>query len=181
MLSSDPSSASVEFSRVNKWWESIRQDLTSSSQIFQIYSFALVCRGVAIDLQNKAELEVIKAGKKKLALPAAPKTEGSSEDEAAAGPSQQPTDNTSVNSSTFEMDEWENVSLDIIKWNLLLKQLEDLHLLSIVLTEKPKLAQPSLPLLPNDIRDLSVLSLLDKGKGIPLTAKLLSIEFSLTK
>ena len=109
--------------------------------------------------------QVIKAGKKKAPPPAAvPKTEGSSEDE-AAGPSQQPTDNTSINSSTFEMDEWENVSLDIVKWNLLLKQLEDLHLLSIILTEKPKLAQPSLPLLPNDIRDLSVLSLLDKGKG----------------
>lgn len=65
------------------------------------------------------------------------------------------------------MDEgWENVSLDLIRWNILLKQIEDLSFLTTILTQKPSLKNPPLPTLPNTIGDLSVMYLLDKGAGI---------------
>ncbi len=61
--------------------------------------------------------------------------------------------------------EWENMSLDLLKWNMLLKQIEDLFLLSSVLGQRPVLDVPSLPVLKTHISSLSVINLLDKGKG----------------
>lgn len=46
------------FHQVSKWWEAIRKELMQTPKIFQIYSFAIICRGVAIDLQRQREAEV---------------------------------------------------------------------------------------------------------------------------
>lgn len=62
-------------------------------------------------------------------------------------------------------EEWENVSLEMIRWNILIKQLEDLNILKMVLSTRPKLEAPVLPVLPLEVTDLSVTDLLDKGKG----------------
>lgn len=47
-----------DHSRVSSWWESIRKQISSCPQIFHIYSFALVCRAVAVDVQQEFETEV---------------------------------------------------------------------------------------------------------------------------
>lgn len=65
----------------------------------------------------------------------------------------------------FDEEGWENVSLDLIRWNILLKQIEDLSFLTTILAQTPKLSNPILPKLRTTIGDLSVVSLLDKGTG----------------
>jgi len=62
---------------------------------------------------------------------------------------------------------FENISLDLLKWNILLKQIEDLSLLSSILVQRPQLERPQLPLLKGQLDSLTVIKLLDKGKGIP--------------
>ncbi|CAG7818474.1 unnamed protein product [Allacma fusca] len=155
----DPSSVSNEFSRVNKWWEEVRKEITKSYKIFHVYSFAIVCRGVAIDLHNNAEIAARERGDSKKAS-----TEETSTD-AGAGPSHRTDLKAQEDDSGDDMEGWENISLDNVKWNFLLKQIEDLSILSTILFQRPKLHQPALPLLNNEIQELSVLNLLDKGKG----------------
>lgn len=69
-----------------------------------------------------------------------------------------------VNSDGDE-EEWENVSLELIRWNILVKQIEDLNLLTVVISQRPQLANPVLPVLYLEWQQLSVVDLLDKGKG----------------
>jgi len=45
-------------SHVSSWWEDIRKKIAACSQIFHIYSFSMVCRAVAVDIQQEIELEV---------------------------------------------------------------------------------------------------------------------------
>jgi len=71
-------------------------------------------------------------------------------------------------SSDEDDEDWENVSLDLIRWNILLKQIEDLSFLSTILAQRPKIPNPKLPLLPHQQEELSVVSLMEKGKGNPL-------------
>jgi hypothetical protein len=89
-------------------------------------------------------------------------------DESGAGPSSQPEELMDCDAAADDGGEegWENVSLDLIKWNILLKQIEDLSFLSTILAQKPRLESPMLPLLPSQAEELSVVSLLDKGKGM---------------
>lgn len=61
--------------------------------------------------------------------------------------------------------EFENISLDLLKWNILIKQIEDLSLLSSVLSQKPLLEVPQLPVIAIEAESLTVIKLLDKGKG----------------
>jgi len=65
------------------------------------------------------------------------------------------------------MEEWETVSLDLVRWNILLKQIEDLSLLSTILSQEIKFDSAILPLIPHhDEVEFSVYALLEKGKGI---------------
>lgn len=61
---------------------------------------------------------------------------------------------------------WENVSLELIRWNILVKQIEDLNLLTMIVSQRPILKAPVLPILYLEHQQLSVDDLLDKGKGI---------------
>jgi len=83
--------------------------------------------------------------------------------------------NLDVTVSDGDDEEWENVSLELIRWNILVKQIEDLSLLTMVISQRPKLETPVLPVLSLEIQNLSVSDLLDKGKGV-LSLYTLSIE-----
>lgn len=67
--------------------------------------------------------------------------------------------------SDGDEEEWENVSLELIRWNILVKQIEDLNLLTMVISQRPRLVNPTLPVLHLELQQLSVVDLLDKGKG----------------
>lgn len=90
--------------------------------------------------------------------------ESATEDNANTSGEQAMSVDETVNSDGDE-EEWENVSLELIRWNILVKQIEDLNLLTVVISQRPKLANPVLPVLHLEWQQLSVVDLLDKGKG----------------
>lgn len=68
-------------------------------------------------------------------------------------------------------NEWEDVSWDSVKWNLLIGRLEDIALLNQILSQNPAdLCEPSskstLPCLRYTKPSLSLSNILQKGKGI---------------
>lgn len=40
------------------WWDTIRKEIAKSFKIFYIYTFAVVCRAVAIDLTQESDKKV---------------------------------------------------------------------------------------------------------------------------
>lgn len=70
-----------------------------------------------------------------------------------------------IHVSDVDEEDWENVSLELIRWNFLVKQIEDLSLLTMIITRRPKLDNPTLPVLTLEVQQLAVIDLLDKGKG----------------
>lgn len=65
--------------------------------------------------------------------------------------------------------EFENLSMDAVQWNLLVKQLEDVALLEKVLKQKLKVESPSIYILPYERPSVSLAHILEKGKGKPLS------------
>lgn len=67
--------------------------------------------------------------------------------------------------------DWENVSWDCVRWNLLIGRLEDVALLDLILGQNPAefcdgSEKPLLPCLRYEKPNISFGSLLQKGKGI---------------
>ncbi|ODN02339.1 Rab3 GTPase-activating protein non-catalytic subunit [Orchesella cincta] len=154
-------------SHVSSWWEGIRKKIAGCPQIFHIYSFSMVCRAVAVDIQQEVELEKLKTGRDDEKMKNLKQAEAESNSEEQEH-DQKPTSSSSnmdITASDGDDEEWENVSLELIRWNILVKQIEDLSLLTMVISRRPKLEEPVLPVLFVEIQNLSVSDLLDKGKG----------------
>ncbi|GAB1601306.1 rab3 GTPase-activating protein non-catalytic subunit-like isoform X2 [Argonauta hians] len=147
---SDTSDVMTSVDSISPWWEKIREACTQSTNSRAAYILALTARGVATDMMSS-------------------KTKAKDPDADTADTSQTDKVDTSM--------EWEDVSVDHEKWNVLIRQLEDSLALNSLL--KMKIPPPSTPKIispaPEQIL-VSVSHLLDGGRGsIPeIVAKFIS-------
>ncbi|KAL8566839.1 hypothetical protein ACOMHN_052237 [Nucella lapillus] len=154
----DQSEVLVDSNHTAPWWQRVRDACSQSTQNCAAYITALVCRKVAADFiisQTEA--------KDPDADTASDKEE---EDKAEKGAGGGRGDKGEGDSSLEDLSSWEDVSVDLAHWELLLKQLEDTLALSTLL----HLHLPPGHTLPSaeasrEIIKVSVSKLLDGGKG----------------
>ncbi|XP_029643164.1 rab3 GTPase-activating protein non-catalytic subunit isoform X2 [Octopus sinensis] len=148
---SDTSDVMTSVDSISPWWEKIREACTQSTNSRAAYILALTARGVAMDMMTS---------KTKAKDPDADTADTSQSDKADNG-----------------ISEWEDVSVDYEKWNVLIRQLEDTLALNSLL--KMKIPPPSMSTISSAASEpllVSVSHLLDGGRGsIPeIVAKFIS-------
>lgn len=132
-----------DISEQSQWWTAVRDKLVASTQPYHAFVAALLCRGVhanlELDLQRSAEQE-IKDVKNTL------HSEVENENQTVV--------------MYPSLNDWEDLSMEMVEWNLVLWQLECLMPLSQLLSLLPPNGPGRQPKL-----EVSVKDLLDKGKG----------------
>ncbi|XP_042857706.1 rab3 GTPase-activating protein non-catalytic subunit-like [Penaeus japonicus] len=131
-----------DIGQLSPWWNTVRDKLVASTQPYQAYIAALLCRGVHANLEaqmhsmateNALHLkrEIIRTN---------------SEDR--------------KDEKYLSLNDWEGLSMEMVEWNLVIGQLECLLPLNQFLSLVPENGPQRQPKL-----EVSVKDLLDKGKG----------------
>ncbi|KAK3909218.1 Rab3 GTPase-activating protein non-catalytic subunit [Frankliniella fusca] len=144
---------------LSSFWSSVRGELASSPQPFKALTAALSSKS-----PKKAQ--------------SIPKTKGAEESSSSNSNDFTSKESSSVTScednikveSRKSSAEWEDVSWDSVKWNLLIGRLEEIALLDQVLSQNPtdfcdQSTKNQLPCLPYVKPSISLLTILEKGKG----------------
>lgn len=109
----------MDSDRPSKWWQTIRDILSKSDNLEQACSAALVCKSVTIEIEKKLQFQARECNLAK-------REKAAGDDEAA----DEDGDVDAVVKMDDSMSDWEDMSVDMVQWNVLLKQLEDLSYLS---------------------------------------------------
>lgn len=132
-----------DISQLSPWWSSVRDKLVASTQPYQAYIAALLCRGVHANLEARLHSSVTENAlhfKKDI-------IQTSAVDDA--------------DQKYLSLNDWEGLSMEMVEWNLVIDQLECLLPLNQFLSLVPENGPQRQPKL-----EVSVKDLLDKGKGI---------------
>ncbi|XP_037796977.1 rab3 GTPase-activating protein non-catalytic subunit-like [Penaeus monodon] len=131
-----------DISQLSPWWSSVRDKLVASTQPYQAYIAALLCRGVHANLEARLHSSVTENAlhfKKDI-------IQTSAIDDA--------------DQKYLSLNDWEGLSMEMVEWNLVIDQLECLLPLNQFLSLVPENGPQRQPKL-----EVSVKDLLDKGKG----------------
>ncbi|XP_047492248.1 rab3 GTPase-activating protein non-catalytic subunit-like [Penaeus chinensis] len=131
-----------DISQLSPWWSSVRDKLVASTQPYQAYIAALLCRGVHANLEARLHSSVTENAlhfKKDIIQTSA-------------------VDDT--DQKCLSLNDWEGLSMEMVEWNLVIDQLECLLPLNQFLSLVPENGPQRQPKL-----EVSVKDLLDKGKG----------------
>nr|XP_012216087.1 PREDICTED: rab3 GTPase-activating protein non-catalytic subunit isoform X1 [Linepithema humile] len=166
----------TEYNEISLWWRNVRTTLTESTKPFNALTAALACRAIGMTLEKYKE----KLQNQKLS-----EANGNEGEDVKNGNNVTEVDEVEKKSSDVTPDdetyssisEWENVSNDTCQFTLLIGNLEDITILSAVVSQQVASDETtqffSLPFVKYDI---SLASILSKGKGSvsELVAKWLS-------
>lgn len=148
---------------LSSFWSLVRSTLTNAPQPFNALTGALVCRAVACSLERQGLKKNSKSPKK------ARSNNQKMEDSETQGPSTGGESSDKIESSKGSLD-WEYLSSDSVKWNLLIGRLEDIALLDQILSQNPANlcdlpSETALPCLNYQKPLVSLSTVLQKGKG----------------
>lgn len=147
----DSSSVIVSCNEVSSWWQNVRSLLIHSNNSPLVYLCAVVCRGVALIMATSLVEKETKSEDEK------EKDELTTDDEKtpqAEEPIRKGNDSV--------LTDWENISMDIMQWNILAKQAEDLMVLSCLLNYRV----PKSNFEESYQFELSLNNLCEKGRGV---------------
>ncbi|XP_065332946.1 rab3 GTPase-activating protein non-catalytic subunit [Cloeon dipterum] len=131
----------IDTNELSPWWEEPRRILFSATQPLKALTASYVCRGVNLKMEMKLGTKA----------------------ETKSTSSEAPMDISGEEASTAD---WEELSMDTVQWNVLLRQLEDLAVLDFVLQQKIKVMVNPLPrTLKWKHTSVSLQLVMDKGKG----------------
>lgn len=165
-ICSDIEDMAFDYNKISIWWNDVRNIFMDSTKPFHALTAALACRAVGITLQMNRDYvysENIKTDDN---------DNQESEKNSLANKEKQGKDSKRSTAATAVTDDlqrsstsgWENVSKDTCQFSILIGNLEDISLLSVVLAQAPPLIDDFLSL-PFEKQDISFGHIITKGKG----------------
>ncbi|XP_059473324.1 rab3 GTPase-activating protein non-catalytic subunit [Neocloeon triangulifer] len=137
----DQSEIVIDTSELSPWWEEARRILFSATQPLKALTASYVCRGVNLKMEMKL----------------------GSKSESKFPTGEEPMDISGEEAGTAD---WEELSMDTVQWNVLLRQLEDLSVLDFVMQQRIKVSVDPLPrCLKWKSASISLNLVMNKGKG----------------
>ncbi|XP_011867748.1 PREDICTED: rab3 GTPase-activating protein non-catalytic subunit isoform X2 [Vollenhovia emeryi] len=158
-LLTDVEEICVEYNEVSLWWRNVRAILTESTRPFSAFTAALACRATAMTLERyKERLQSQKSAKLGNSEEGVTKTD--------VLENNKPNDVTPDDETYSSISEWENVSNDTCQFALLIGNLEDIAILSAVVSRRVVPDETTqFFALPFARSDTCLASILSRGRG----------------